>query len=618
MANTEMLETPKRSASRYEEDDPSFVSGLSTPLLSLTSPEGTLFSPNESLSSEATEATDYGWDTPTSGTPRKRGHFSSTPIPPILIQAATRALNETIQARSSVSILSSVSAVECPEAGLDADHESERSNAGGTAEGPSKSTDTTERLSLLRIFSTLDVSKRSVRRQSFSPTPDYNFTAQGLVFETRYRSRSMGTIPTAHYRSATTPFLSRQATGSEIRPQPADLGAETAASAVRPTTSTGNKFVGGLAKEDLAFRELLARLLPVSTRELLIKNASQCVATTKEGKRCKRPTPSGRGVLGLLDKARTSQMADTIALAKSILKLALCGRTHRGDAEGILSETWHSSMTLADRLLVLKHQVEIIAAGSKETPIIKTEPENSITADDPGLTRTLQFTAPRAILPALDLASTPALPHFVPYILWADRGRPMTERLRKLIESPLAPGDVSRKGLIYIYQCRGKFGYFKIGYTMNVRVRLQDWEKQCGRKLWCYFPLEEPDTTPVLHINRVEKLIHTELAAYRRQEMKCAGAKCGKKHIEWFEVGDEVATKVVRKWMAWMRELPYEPRAGRNGQIQWFLREEQMQKLDVLCAVSETSTPKSALAMSSRLRPPTPRREGGRRKSMNL
>jgi hypothetical protein len=122
----------------------------------------------------------------------------------------------------------------------------------------------------------------------------------------------------------------------------------------------------------------------------------------------------------------------------------------------------------------------------------------------------------------------------------------------------------------------------------------------------------------VLHINRVEKLIHAELAAYRRQEMKCAGKKCGKKHIEWFEVGEELATKVVRKWMAWMRELPYEPRAGRNDQIQWFLREEQMQKLDVLCAVSEMSTPKPALATSSRLSLAAPRREGRRRKSMHL
>ncbi|KAL4875607.1 meiotically up-regulated gene 113-domain-containing protein [Aspergillus karnatakaensis] len=613
MTDIREAQVPPKQSTPRDEHDLSLVSCSSTPVLTPTSQEDLVFSPNESLLSDATDATDYGWDTPTPGTPCKQNELSSAPIPRILIRAPT--VNDITSAISLASTSPTLSAAESSNTCLYSDDEDELNSASAAAETPSKSAERIEPLGLLQIFSTLDVSKGSTRRQSFSATPDYSFTAPGLAFKSRPRSLSTSALPVASHQGSSASSASESIIESEPHRQP---GAETTPADATRETSTRSINVEELAREDLAFRESLANILPLSIQELLAEDDTRCIATTKKNERCKRRTPKGPAVLRALDKAQTSRTVNIEEIIKDIFESALCGSTHKKAAEGILSGKSNSSMNQSDRLLIMKQRLESITAGSKEVPTIKAERASSIVADDAGLTSTLPAITASITLPEPDPSPTPALPDFVPYISTVDNHLPVSERLRKILTTPLTPGDVSRQGLMYIYQCQGKFGHFKIGYTINVRARLQGWEKQCGRDLWCYFPLKDPDTTPVLHINRVEKLIHTELAAYRRQEMRCAAQTCGKKHIEWFEVGEEIATKVVKRWMEWMREGPYEPRKGSDGETRWVLRDAQLQKLDILCAVTEIVSASSALAKSTRLSRPKSRDGRGRRKSMLL
>ncbi|KAF4635386.1 hypothetical protein G7Y89_g2716 [Cudoniella acicularis] len=107
----------------------------------------------------------------------------------------------------------------------------------------------------------------------------------------------------------------------------------------------------------------------------------------------------------------------------------------------------------------------------------------------------------------------------------------------------------------------------KIGRAQNVQRRLNQWTRQCGYNLSLirYYPYHsttpsanEPPRTPrkVPNVNRVEKLIHIELAGLRLQGDGKCGA-CGREHREWFEVdasreGVKAVDEVIRRWVDWV------------------------------------------------------------------
>lgn len=114
----------------------------------------------------------------------------------------------------------------------------------------------------------------------------------------------------------------------------------------------------------------------------------------------------------------------------------------------------------------------------------------------------------------------------------------------------------------------------KIGRAQNVQRRLNQWTQQCGYNLSLirYYPyhptasstnVNEPPRTPrkVSNVNRVERLIHIELAGKRAQGSGKCGA-CGREHREWFEVdasreGVKAVDEVIRRWVDWVeREAP--------------------------------------------------------------
>ncbi|TVY13701.1 hypothetical protein LARI1_G009619 [Lachnellula arida] len=109
----------------------------------------------------------------------------------------------------------------------------------------------------------------------------------------------------------------------------------------------------------------------------------------------------------------------------------------------------------------------------------------------------------------------------------------------------------------------------KIGRAQNVQRRLNQWTRQCGYNvsLIRYYPyhpspsgtsVNKPPRTPrkVPNVNRVERLIHIELAGKRAQGGGKCGA-CGKEHREWFEVdasrnGVAAVDEVIRRWADWV------------------------------------------------------------------
>jgi hypothetical protein len=61
----------------------------------------------------------------------------------------------------------------------------------------------------------------------------------------------------------------------------------------------------------------------------------------------------------------------------------------------------------------------------------------------------------------------------------------------------------------------------------------------------------------VPHVNRVERLIHLELAEQRIKK-KCDA--CGREHREWFEVeasreGVKKVDEVVKRWVEWAERV---------------------------------------------------------------
>ena len=93
----------------------------------------------------------------------------------------------------------------------------------------------------------------------------------------------------------------------------------------------------------------------------------------------------------------------------------------------------------------------------------------------------------------------------------------------------------------------------KIGRTDNVHRRLNQWQLQCGYKPLLVRSYPPPETgRKVMHVHRVERLIHLELG---EKNVKWDCTHCGREHREWFEVkgreGVRDVDRIIEKWMDW-------------------------------------------------------------------
>jgi T5orf172 domain len=349
-----------------------------------------------------------------------------------------------------------------------------------------------------------------------------------------------------------------------------------------------------IAKGQVPIQASLSKIIPIEIREHLREDSWHCPATTTKGLRCKKHHKA--------NLAHTTHLLDNLAMIKpsqafkyldDLISATLCSATHQRVARKEL-EKWATDIEKLceinkdinytvfsnNRLLALADWLNILSDGkgfsqkvSSSTPpskIKETNPSN----DSPQVLRLIQ--------------------DFKPYITKDSARLSVSEAIEKLLLEPIKKKtEIERVGIVYVYWQPGNFGHLKIGYSQDFHSRMKAWNSRCKKAMEVYFPQRGSDeeNLRVSHVCRVEKLVHMELKNLRRIEKNCPG--CGKDHHEWFEVSRDLAIAVVRKWMAWMRESPYEKRSS-GGKVEWVLKEEQRKKL------KEVSVSRQAMERESR------------------
>jgi hypothetical protein len=115
--------------------------------------------------------------------------------------------------------------------------------------------------------------------------------------------------------------------------------------------------------------------------------------------------------------------------------------------------------------------------------------------------------------------------------------------------------DDEQKGYMYILRSTEKPGLLKLGCSKR-DISERGKEHTCvGDLTWVALGNQ------VTHMKRAEKLAKRDLDHLRR-DWWCP--KCSKTHEEWFEVDEERAMEVMRRWTKWINEqAPY----GKDGKL---------------------------------------------------
>lgn len=343
--------------------------------------------------------------------------------------------------------------------------------------------------------------------------------------------------------------------------------------------------LSGSVKDENASRLSLSKIIPTEIRGHLQEDNRHCPAWTIEGKRCKHPKKTDFSqVRQCLDNMMIIKTSQLFKYLNDVISVLLCSQAHQrvareeiknwsADIENLqkVHEGIQGKFSSNHRLLALAVWISALCGtqslSQPENLVLSSHPadvKENYSSDVPQRQRLVQF--------------------FEPYIPSRLTCLAVSEALEKLLLEPLKGNEIKRVGILYVYWQPGNFGHLKIGYTtQDLEKRMKTWNRQCNKTMEVYYPNrnDDEDLIPVSHVVRVEKLVHTELKNLRRKEKDCSG--CGKNHIEWFEAPRDLAVAVVRKWMAWMRESPYEERSSSgSGNAEWVLKEEQKSKLSAL------------------------------------
>lgn len=139
---------------------------------------------------------------------------------------------------------------------------------------------------------------------------------------------------------------------------------------------------------------------------------------------------------------------------------------------------------------------------------------------------------------------------FLPYSTKAIQPRELHERLVQEMYKNVTKSD--KAGRVYILTDYLSPGYSKVGRTgTTVRKRVADQGYKCG-----FDPHieDDPYQRETVFQLKLEKLVHTELAAYRMKEDLCRRGKgCNAKtHVEWFQIDGRTIVEVVERWRNWL------------------------------------------------------------------
>jgi serine/threonine protein kinase len=129
-------------------------------------------------------------------------------------------------------------------------------------------------------------------------------------------------------------------------------------------------------------------------------------------------------------------------------------------------------------------------------------------------------------------------------------------------------------GRIYIAQHLDHTRWIKIGHSSRDIQRHLEVQNRSCYKVSLLYGQEEP----VLGVNRLEHLVHTELSRFRKR-FSC---RCGVKHTEWFEITMTQAVESVKRWTEFLQQHPYDD----HGYLKpfWDKRLEEMPRLSSLDA----------------------------------
>jgi hypothetical protein len=338
--------------------------------------------------------------------------------------------------------------------------------------------------------------------------------------------------------------------------------------------------------------EILEQIVPYSIHSRLAQTPHLCVASLvgRSQDKCSSKRPSG-SIDGIVEHilrcdAKTNHVK-FLDLIEELVRVAMCG-THRNSA---LSKRRQEKLKVL--LASLSHpstqDYSDIQAWIGAISNRKSFPGDPGPVDD-GLgiahkpTPHKPYQAPNALAarPVTRSATTSVpvalehSPHFSAYQPKWTKSLSVSEALREVIIKPLKPTD-KKPGFIYVFWDKEHFGKLKIGRTKDLKRRLEEWNRDCGR-VHAYHPaIRRGELPEIPHVSRVERLIHTELKD-RRKERACAS--CGVKHQEWFDVSDALALKVFQKWQDWIIQEPYmfDARTG-----EWVLRPDMMETLSQVC-----------------------------------
>uniref|UniRef100_A0A093XT13 Meiotically up-regulated protein n=1 Tax=Talaromyces marneffei PM1 TaxID=1077442 RepID=A0A093XT13_TALMA len=340
-------------------------------------------------------------------------------------------------------------------------------------------------------------------------------------------------------------------------------------------------FSASSPKEQKSREASLSKITPIEIRERLENDIHHCLASTTQGRRCKRTSESDSSqIIRSLDSITKIKCSQVPEYLNDLISTAFCSTTHQRVARKELGN-WMvdieklcevpiavkkttTSVSRDHRLLALANWIDLLSGGKGLQSMVQPKVEDR---NHPGVTsegcRSLQY--------------------FKPYITKKLKNVSVPEALERLLMEPIRKKtEIEGVGIIYVYWQPSNFGHLKIGCTtLDLQKRMKAWSNQCNKSMELYFPNpnDAQELVPVSHIYRVEKLVHMELKNLRRIEQSCPG--CRQNHREWFEVSLDLAVEVVRKWMAWMRESPYEKRPGSSDEL--VLKAEQRRKLKALC-----------------------------------
>lgn len=108
-----------------------------------------------------------------------------------------------------------------------------------------------------------------------------------------------------------------------------------------------------------------------------------------------------------------------------------------------------------------------------------------------------------------------------------------------------------KEGTFYLFRGLGlgQNGLVKVGYTIDIVSRKKQLETQCGLHLELIW------STTVEHCKRIEKLTKLDLDHLCRP-WQCD--KCPQEHTEWFQIEEEKAIEIAKKWISWLhKQKPY-------------------------------------------------------------